>query len=149
MTAKLTMYITKPCWLVKFVHIISKQMVSMNNNYNIFYDLTSNSLFATEALEQMGRRLFRDGFPVVNMAALANEEFKVAGEIMASSVVQGGPAPSFLSTSSFAYIVHGVSSIKADDANDIVEDACLKEAIQKVYSCILYAWLSNVLYPIS
>ena len=67
-------------------------MVSMNNNYNIFYGLTSNSLFATEALEQMGRRLFRDGFPVVNMAALANEEFKVAGEIMASSVVQGGPA---------------------------------------------------------
>ena len=50
LTVKLTMYITKLCWLVKFVHIISKQMVSMNNNYNIFYDLTPNSLFETEAL---------------------------------------------------------------------------------------------------
>lgn len=111
------------------------------SNYTIFYDLTSNFLFATEALEQIRRRLFRDGFPVVNMVALANEEFKVAGEIMASSVVQGGPAPCVLSTSAYAYIVHGVSSIKADDANDIVEDVCLKEIIEKVYttcSFILY-----------
>ena len=86
---------------------------------------------ATEALEQIGRRLFRDGFPV-NMAALGDEEFKVAGEIMATSVVQGGPAPGFLSSSSFRYVVHGVSGIKADDANDIVEDVFLKEAIAKV-----------------
>ena len=94
--------------------------------------------FATETLEQVGRRLFRDGFPVVNMAALSNEEFKAAGEIMASSVVhQGGPAPDFLSTSVFQYIVHGVSSIKADYANDIVKDAHLKEAIEKVNSYIL------------
>ena len=34
--------------------------------------------FATETLEQVGRRLLRDGFPVVNMAALSNEEFKEA-----------------------------------------------------------------------
>ena len=87
---------------------------------------------ATEALEQIGRRLFRDGSPVVNMAALGNEEFKVAGEIMATSVVQGGPAPGFLSSSSFRYVVHGVSGIRADDANDIVEDVFLKEAIAKV-----------------
>ena len=93
--------------------------------------------FATEALEQVGRRLFRDGFPVVNMAALSNEEFKAAEEIMASSVVQAGPAPDFVSTSAFQYIVHGVSSIKADYANDIVKDAHLKEAIEKVNSYIL------------
>ena len=85
----------------------------------------------------MGRRLFRDGFPVVNMAAPSNEEFKAAGEIMGSSVVQGGPAPDFLCTSAFQYIVHGVSSIKADYANDIVKDAHLKEAIEKVNSYIL------------
>ena len=93
--------------------------------------------FATEALEQVGRRLFRDGFPVVNMAALLNEEFKAAGKIMASSVVQGGPAPDFLSTSAFQYIVHGVSSFEADYANDIVKDAHLKEAIEKINSYIL------------
>ena len=31
--------------------------------------------------------------PVNSMAALANNEFTVAGELMAASVVQGGPAP--------------------------------------------------------
>ena len=37
--------------------------------------------FATEALEQVGRRLFRDGFPFVNMAALSNEELKRLGKL--------------------------------------------------------------------
>ena len=41
---------------------------------------------------------------------------------MANSVVQGGPAPGFLSRSSFGYIVRGVASIRVDDANDIIKD---------------------------
>ena len=56
---------------------------------------------------------------------------------MASSVVQRGPAPDFLSTSAFQYIVHGVSSIKADYANNIVKNAHLEEAIEKVNSYVL------------
>ncbi len=103
----------------------------------IFNDLTLNFLFTTEALEQMRRKLFHDGFPVVNMAALANEEFKVAGEIMASSVVQGGPAPGFLSRSSFGYVVRGVASNRADDASDIVKNVCLMTAIEKVCMFVL------------
>ena len=61
---------------------------------------------------------------------------------MASSVVQGGPAPDFLSTSSYAYMVHGVSSIKSDDADNVVEDDHLKKAIEKVIQFHFYAWLS-------
>ena len=38
---------------------------------------------------RIGRGLFRDGVLVVNMAALGNEEFKVAREIIIMSVVQG------------------------------------------------------------
>jgi hypothetical protein len=86
----------------------------------------------------MGRKLFHDGFPVSNMAALAKGEFKVVGELMASSVVQGGPAPALLNQSSFQYIVHGVASITADDAHDIVKDVCLKRTIEKVYDFICY-----------
>ena len=66
------------------------------------------------------------------MAALAEEEFKIAGELMGSSVVQGGPAPSFLSSSTYAYIVSGVGSVKTDDADEIVENLRMKNAVNKV-----------------
>ena len=66
------------------------------------------------------------------MAALAEEEFKIAGELMGSSVVQGGPAPSFLSSSTYAYIVSGVGSVKTDDADEIVENLHMKNAVNKV-----------------
>ena len=72
------------------------------------------------------------------MAALAEEEFKIAGELMASSIVQGGPAPSFLSSSVYAYIVNGVGSVRADDAGDIVENLQMKNAINKVPGCNLF-----------
>ncbi len=66
------------------------------------------------------------------MTALAEEEFKIAGEAMASSIVQGGPAPCFLCSSVYDYIVNGVGSIQADDADEIVENLHLKNAINKV-----------------
>ena len=66
------------------------------------------------------------------MTALAEEEFKIAGEVMASSIVQGGPAPCFLSSSVYDYIVNGVGSIQADDADEIVENLHLKNAINNV-----------------
>ena len=86
----------------------------------------------SEALEQVNRRLFCNGCPVVNMTALAEEEFKIAGEVMASSIVQGGTAPCFLSSPVYNYIVNGVGSIQADDADEIVENLHLKNAINKV-----------------
>ena len=67
------------------------------------------------------------------MCALANEEFRIAGELMASSVAQGGPAPNFLNASTFAYIIHGVASVTADNSAGVVENVNLKEAIEKVY----------------
>ena len=106
-------------------------------------------------MEQVNRRLFCNGSPVVNMAALAEEEFKIAGEIMASSIVQGGPAPGFLSSSMYAYIVNGVGSVRADDADEIVEDLHMKNAINKVpgynlslgspsfYNCNQRGWSYN------
>ena len=53
--------------------------------------------------------------PVNSMAALANNEFTVAGEVMAASVVQGGPAPCFLSKEAFGYVVDGIDSVSIDD----------------------------------
>lgn len=53
--------------------------------------------------------------PVNSMAAVANNEFTVAGELMAASVVQGGPAPCFLSKEAFGYVVDGIDSVSIDD----------------------------------
>ena len=36
-------------------------------------------------------RLFSNGCPVNSVLALANEDFRIAGELMAMSVIQEGP----------------------------------------------------------
>ena len=36
-------------------------------------------------------RLFSNRCPVNSVLALANEDFRIAGELMAMSVIQGGP----------------------------------------------------------
>ena len=89
--------------------------------------------FLVEALQQIDRRLFHNGSPVINMAALLNEEYRYAGELMASSIVQGGPAPCFLSKDTFSYILNGVESVGTDNSSiDTVEDVQFKETITKV-----------------
>ena len=52
------------------------------------------------------RTLFdNNGVPYADMRALANEEFKAVGELMACSLVHGGPPPSFLSMLVYNYLV--------------------------------------------
>ena len=62
-----------------------------------------SELFLVEALEEIERRRFQNGSPVINMAALVNEEFVVAGEVMASLIAQGGPAPNIMNVFIFIY----------------------------------------------
>ena len=92
-------------------------------------EFPDSELFLVEALEEIERRLFQNGSPVINMAALVNEEFVVAGEVMASSIAQGGPAPNIMNMSSFSYIAYGVQSVEIDSV--VVEDVVLKAAIDK------------------
>ena len=73
-----------------------------------------------------------DGYPVVNMQALAEEEFEVAGEIIATSIVQEGPAACLLSTNVYDYIVRGICSVQAHNWIAQLEDDVSKTAIDKV-----------------
>ena len=100
------------------------------------------SFFRVEALDEIRRRLFQNGFPVINMAALVNEEFVVAGEIMAFSIAQGGPAPNIMNAFSFSYIASGVQSVKTNCT--IVEDVVLKAAIAKVSNYAYFQTISAV-----
>ena len=51
---------------------------------------------------------------------------------MAASVVQGGPAPCFLSKEAFGYIVDGIDSVSTEDWIPRVCNQILKGAIEEV-----------------
>jgi hypothetical protein len=69
---------------------------------------------------------------LVNTRALANEEFKVAGELMASSLAQNGPAPCLFARNVYDYCARGICSIHSYNWLEHVEDESLKLEIEKV-----------------
>lgn len=57
-----------------------------------------------DMLEITQRKHFLNGMPTESMIALTAGEFCVAGEIMAMSILQGGPAANFLKPVVLSYI---------------------------------------------
>ena len=78
---------------------------------------------------------------MINTRALANNEFKVAGELMASSLAQEGPAPCLFAEKVFDYVARGIHSIQSYNWLEHVEDKRLKLQIEKV--CITTVLLNN------
>lgn len=58
----------------------------------------------------MQQRLLSDGVPIASITALTNDEFKAAGELMVSSIAQGGPPPSILAKGVYEYVIGGTAS---------------------------------------
>ena len=64
----------------------------------------------TDVLQHIKSTLFdANGYPLFSARALANEDFMVAGELISSSLAQGGPAPCFLAKNVFNYMAEGVN----------------------------------------
>ncbi len=61
--------------------------------------------FIAELLEIINRKFFRDGKPVESTIAITNGDFTLCAEIMVMAILQGGPAPNFLSASVASYLV--------------------------------------------
>ena len=81
----------------------------------------------------MKLHLFCEGEPVHSTFALASGDFKYAGELMASSIAQGGPAPNFWfapNTWLYLYITGGLDNVESC-VNDI-KDKNLKDIVEKV-----------------
>lgn len=55
-------------------------------------------------LEHVERKLFLHGIPIDSTVSLSNGDFAFAGEVIAMSILQGGPAPSFFDPNVFDYI---------------------------------------------
>lgn len=66
-------------------------------------------LFFLEMLDYVERRLFPDGKPVESTMSLTRKDFKLAGEIMAMSIMQGGQAPNLLASQTFNYLCGNLS----------------------------------------
>lgn len=62
-------------------------------------------LFFTELLNIIQLKLFADGYPVLSTISITSEDFKLCGQIMGMSVIQGGPAPCFLAPEIASYIL--------------------------------------------
>ena len=60
-------------------------------------------------LDYVQRRLFPDGKPIQSTMSLTRKDFKLAGEIMAMSIMQGGQAPNLLSSQIFKYLYGNLS----------------------------------------
>ena len=90
-------------------------------------------LLLTEVFSHIRCTLFSDdGEPYADTRALDNEEFKATGELMACSLVQGGPAPTMMSVNVYNYIIHGISSVQGGTWAALVPDISLRESIKKV-----------------
>ncbi|XP_028417782.1 G2/M phase-specific E3 ubiquitin-protein ligase-like [Dendronephthya gigantea] len=88
-----------------------------------------------QVLQSIERELFENGMPSPDMTALGSNKFKLAGELMAGSIVQGGPAPCFLSEEAYAYLVEGISNITTDGWVPQIKDKKLIDAISQVTTC--------------
>lgn len=74
-----------------------------------------------DLLEYIKKRLFLNGSLIQATLALAKDEFRVAGEIMAMSIAQGGPAPNFLSQETYSII-----------SRSFIIDNCHNQSFKKV-----------------
>ena len=68
---------------------------------NKFYIL----LIFIEMLDYIESRLFIAGRPVASTVALMDDEFRLAGETITMSLLQGGPAPCFLAEEVIHYLL--------------------------------------------
>ncbi|XP_046856540.1 G2/M phase-specific E3 ubiquitin-protein ligase-like isoform X1 [Xenia sp. Carnegie-2017] len=79
------------------------------------------------------------------MAALGGDKFKVVGQVMVSSIVQGGPAPCFFSDKVYMYVTEIISSITTEGWIPEVKDITLVKAIEKITNCSTDEHLQSVL----
>ena len=68
--------------------------------------------------------------PIPNQAELERHTYQHVGEMIAVSLVNGGPAPSFFAPSVVEYIVHGMSKVKATVSE--VPSQRIKNKLEKV-----------------
>ena len=86
-------------------------------------------------MKQMRNKLFRSTAagmtPKESAVAIAHEEYLLAGELCASTICQGRPAPNFLSEWVYDFLVGGLHNIQFPSTTDL-NDEKLNDFVYKV-----------------
>ena len=82
-------------------------------------------------MKHVETRLFDgNGMLVPSTVALTSGHFKYAGELMALSVVPGGPCPNFFSQQLYNLLTKGINAIQFE--TDMIKDVQMKSVAEKV-----------------
>ena len=73
--------------------------------YLIDFHLFCLVFFSAELLIIIKERFFKDGKPVNSTVALNAGDFKTCGKAMGMSLLQGGPAPNFMSPDVASFLI--------------------------------------------
>ena len=77
-----------------------------------------------DILEIAQRKLFLNGWPAKSVIALSSQQFRLVGELVVMSILQGGPAPNFLDPAVYSYI--SKSSLDSDKNENILNRTIAK-----------------------
>ena len=79
-------------------------------------------------LEYVERRLFPNGIPTDSTMSLTRKDYKLAGEIMAMTIMQGGQAPNLMSSKIYEYLCGklSVSQIESNASRKLCEKVRLQ-----------------------
>ena len=80
-------------------------------------------------IEYCRNRLFPDGVPTKSILAVTRDDFVTAGEVMAMSVVQGGPSPNFLAQEIYNVVSRSFAIEELKDES--LKETCVK--VQMIY----------------
>ena len=100
---------------------------AIQENNDVLLDVIESQLFVSETkgcLDQPGR------VPDDSTLAMITVNIKIAGEVMATCIVQGGPAPDFLATWVYNYLVSGTDGITVNEEK--IANPSVKELINNV-----------------
>ena len=89
--------------------------------------------FLSDAIEEMGPAMFPNGVPVDSVYNIQNGNFRSCGELVATSIVQGGPPPRFLDGSAYNMLIKPDIDITKLDIQENFSDSDrqLFESIKK------------------
>ena len=69
--------------------------------------------FLTNTVKKIGDEMFSGGAPIDSMQNVTNNNYRFCGQIMAVSIVEGGPPPKFLDESVFYMLCNGIADVKS------------------------------------
>lgn len=103
---------------------LQRNITACSIMYSI-YILNSGCFFFVflEIFDYVERRIFPDGKPVESTMSLTRKDFKIAGEIMAMSIMQGGQAPNLMASQIFDYLCGklSISQMNSVSSREICE----------------------------